>query len=198
METTDERNKLIKKNVDISNEDLPMGQRLLKEGFKETNIQKMREIFACDAITEKYRQDFLAEVKKKYKNPKYMEVTFHFSSSESYDNASNFIKHGNSFTVGYRTDITKGWFGNYIQATRYEIFEFTEKCILKRETVDGYMGKIPEQALKNMKIAKDIGIKKFWVFYPAVEDIPEKDPILVGVIPNLDNTTTMVELYYWE
>ena len=37
-----ERNELITKEIEITNDDLPMGQRLLNEGFKPITEKKMR------------------------------------------------------------------------------------------------------------------------------------------------------------
>jgi hypothetical protein len=150
---------------------LPLGQRILKSKFKKITHETLRERFACDKITDKFKEKAMQEAKTFAKKWGGFKKYWTFED----DHACNCIwaKYNNFFTMGH-----------CFESFRYEVCDVTFVPLEKyAEDI------IPYRCLESVEEARKLGISEFNVAFPEIG----RDPIIIGYVGK-----TMFEIDMWE
>jgi hypothetical protein len=164
---------------ELTDRDLPLGQRLLKAGYKVITMEQLEKRFCCDKITgieiEKAKEKIAQNVKK-------------FRQSHWWRRKA--LK---KIVVATRYNIieAKNWDGSCKFQEKYK------NCILETKPIDDFVANvIPERCLISLKKARQIGMSHFNVIYPVMDRSRLKDPVIVGA--SNDKFDPMYEIDFWE
>jgi hypothetical protein len=173
--------------------ELPLGQRLLKAGFKAITMAGLRERFAIDSLNASLNgQDeakaVAACLARHNLNPKRTIV----------DSAEHLKSIGRCW-VRYRT---KGLFGFSSQHLESSDHTYTRReARVAIDPLASYIGDaVPERVIGSMGKAVALGLDKsrFKVAYPVVESIKQPDPILLYPWPTDADRDGYLEIDMWE
>lgn len=169
---------------------LPRGQRFIRAGFKAVTLGQMRERFAIDAINaRRWDKEIAACLANRKINPDEIHITA----------VSGYPTQGKFFLKW----IYKGSGCDGIESLNIPITKERAEAVVKIVALAEYIqDRIPDRVLHDIKRAKEMGLKacEIYVAFPAIEMVPEQDPIVIfpweGKVgePN----TVYLELGYWE
>lgn len=207
METmTIEQVDVFEKKKKILDLNIPLGQKILKIGFKPITFPQMYERFCCVKIEELEKMKLVGQKRAKNAINENVIIKDVAPYSRDYKIVYTYQKLLLGFVEGPQVGIVIGdipdWFKTTLVRESNRGFnyfrEYGIKCVVKTCELDEYMDdEIPERCLASVECAKKVGIKEIRVAYPAFEfQGVEKltDPIIYGKAPN----GVLVEIDFWE
>jgi hypothetical protein len=215
-----------KKKFEDVDESLPLGQKLLDAGFTLITLKQIGERFGVLTYNKKFQEMKIEEMTKRgYTISEYQNTRF------SKPIRPDIHKHKNRidlcmtiFTVVYTITflvlgfvitpkLCLGLFGLIVIGVIYSIIESTfltikhksvtyTTCEIRKQPISSYVKeKIPTRCIKNIKLAKQLGIEDdgMYVCYPQIkngteEDYDPTDPIIIAEL----DENVYIEIDYWE
>jgi hypothetical protein len=173
--------------------DLPIGQRLLKEGFTPVTNQDLKSLLRCKEIEEeeqkrlkqKVYDEFVAKIRIAYCYDKDL-CDYAISSIE--EMSGGFNVSGFKRTVFRKRIVRRDAGGSY---TSFHL----PQCTVEYTSLEEYMGsEIPAEILDRILLAKSIGVRVFVVAYPILR---WTDPVVIGLLGDAI-TDTKVLIGQWQ
>ena len=195
---------------------LPTGQKLLRLGIKQITEEDANKRFATRAIQEQSDKEQLAKVWEGRSPEKYA-VKSYRGSYEIYKKrpqlkvwgvisvlivligillitSSPLVPLGQALVM-FTATLCLFLVGcsNVLSPTYVDSVE-RYRCTVTEVAFEDYIGDvIPDRILENVEVAKKIGLKKFYVWFPMIYNIQKEDPIMVAKLGE-----TYFEIGYWE
>lgn len=171
---------------------MPRGQRVWALGFKPINHAQLETRFSL-ALINKQLASKLIQNELDGKGLKLADVEISGFTVYSALKAISF-----SWTLKDKTRVVDGAYTGYCNS-HWNIA--LQKAVVKVVALDRYIGeRIPKRCMADIARAKSWGLGKMYVAYPAVEEIPQKDPIILakwdGAIG--ESGSTYIEVSWWE
>lgn len=164
---------------------LPKGQRYVRAGFKAITMSQLQERLGVNAMNASPALDQRWQWLKAH--------GFDMSTVEKIVTTSTFSSLIDSFNVVFK-DGREQWFSPHER--RQDI-----RAAVKMEALSDYVrDEIPARCLASVKKAKTMGLKSFYVAFPVIEAVPQKDPIIVARWTGKvgDEDAVYLEIDMWE
>ncbi len=165
---------------------LPKGQRMLKLGFKAVNMTQLGERFSLSVLNrmplEKAIQDYCKTRNLKRDAVAIKEVIWYRDIGKAH------------------VDLIMLDDSEHIPLLLVEGIGNGE-AVVKIIPLSKYIGdEIPARVMNDIRRAKSYGLSGFHVAYPAMENIPQNDPVVVCKWdgPLGEANSTMLEISWWE
>lgn len=169
----------------------PLGQALLKAGFKPITKEQMRERFACDAIEKRANVELKAKAEKEGK--------------EFMDERDGFGSGGTLMAIPRTIETLQARHERLRKRLRTKPKEivYGVECTVEHESLNSYVQEeIPERCLGSVLLAIELGVPKqqLFVAYPMLAEVKQEDPIIIAEIVGKGNGTNIIlmEIDFWE
>jgi hypothetical protein len=166
--------------LNLTERDVPLLQRLLRKGYKVVTIEQLKERFCIDKIAEEMNSKNIEKLIEKYKVQGYKKFKVEKASYGRLNlYASKWWPWIGPENSGYKEGIPR------LQGN-------INLCDINLLTDN-----IPDRCLVSMKKAKEIGLTEFVAATPVVEQRRMKDPVLLGVIKEIDEERSNLKHTYY-
>ncbi len=198
----------------ISTESLmkyPLGQRLLRAGFKAVTQKQLEERFCCAQIMKNINEGNWESILKKteIKKKELEKDDYEILGIKEYPNGdpetmNQGLWGGKDWSIIPHIEILHKSKEGCERKFAVQADKPHKLCVVKSENAETYIGDLmPDHVVDTMNACKEIGVNKFEVCYPAIEDVPQKDPVLVAMFEQKDSkgnifNTQWIELSMWE
>ncbi len=173
---------------------MPKGQRMWALGFKPVNRAQLRERFSLDLIAKQLNKE---TYDRKLREKGLSTVDVEISDVTTFSSMRD---------VYFRWKVlpTSIHFNTKVSQSGYEHLEWAprlQEAVIKMVPLSEYIGdRIPSRCMADVKRAKAWGCGKMYVAFPAIQEVPQRDPVILtkwsGGLE--DSDATFLEISWWE
>ena len=191
----------------------PLGQALLKAGFKPITKEQMRERFACDAIEKRANKELKAKAEKEGKEFRderglgsmtatSVSIMDELSRSRAQVMDSLFVDPAIFSHRGFTSSGKSEKIRAQEPVPKPKEIVYGVECTVEHEPLNSYVqDEIPERCEGSVLLALELGVRKetLHVQYPVLAEKKQEDPIIVAVLhKEAGMGSTLMEIDFWE